>query len=380
MSQGSASDITGFQTDCPTPWDSSVESNRHASAALRREGAVVRSYCDTYRNAWDKYVYRHPRGTPFHSTSWKRTIERTFRFQSRYLLIEENGKIRGVLPLFLVTSVLFGRSLISTPFAVYGGVCADGDPWSAQLRSAACELAQKERVQYLELREPWPVSYPNFLTKELYVTFGQELPRDVDQLFRGFPRDTRYMIRKAQKHELYSVVDNGQLHAFYEVYCRSLHHLGTPAFPKQLFQALLEEFGKLCDITIVLRGKRPLAAVLSLHFRDSILPYYGGSVVEGRRFAANNFMYYELMKRALEAGMRWFDFGRSKRDSGSYLFKTQWNMPERPLPYQFFLVRRKNLPNFSPANPKFKLAIATWKSLPFGVTKMLGPMVVRAFS
>src|SRR5262249_20417165 len=109
------------------------------------------------------------------------------------------------------------------------------------------------------------------------------------------------------------------------------------------------------------------------------LPYFGGSLLEGRSLAANNFMYYEVMRRAIEDGLKHFDFGRSKLGSGSYAFKTTWNMRERPLPYRFFLVRRKSLPNFSPANPKFKLAISLWRSLPFPVTKVVGPAIVRAF-
>ena len=101
--------------------------------------------------------------------------------------------------------------------------------------------------------------------------------------------------------------------------------------------------------------------------------------MEGRPVAANNYMYYEVMGRALEVGVRRFDFGRSKLGSGSYAFKTQWNMRERPLPYQFYLVKRKSMPNFSPANPKFKLAISMWKALPLPITKILGPVMVRAF-
>src|SRR5215468_830 len=115
--------------------------------------ATVRPYQDRYQGAWDEYVYHHPSGSIFHSIAWKRVIERVFRFEARYLFVEEHGNIRGVLPLFMVSNLLFGRSLISTPIAVYGGVCADDEPMSSQLRQAACQMAEQERVQYLELRE-----------------------------------------------------------------------------------------------------------------------------------------------------------------------------------------------------------------------------------
>jgi FemAB-related protein (PEP-CTERM system-associated) len=342
-------------------------------------GAAVRSYQDRDQCAWDDYVYRHPAGSIFHLTAWKRVVEKTFKFEPRYLFIEQGGRIRGVLPLFMVSNLLLGRSLISTPIAVYGGVCADDEQTGILLRKAATEMAQRERVQYLELREQRPIPEPGFLTKKLYVTFDLELPPQVDRLLAGFPRDTRYMIRKGQKSGLESVVDSRQLDTFYDIYSRSFSNLGTPVFPKRLFKIVLEEFGDQCEVTTIWHGKKALASVLSFRFKDWILPYFGGSLVESRPLAANNFMYYEVMRRAVEAGVRYFDFGRSKLGSGSYSFKTQWNMRERPLPYQFFLVRRKSMPNHSPANPKFSLAISVWKKLPLPVTKILGPAMVRAF-
>jgi FemAB-related protein (PEP-CTERM system-associated) len=357
----------------------SLEERSWAAGEPFSNGITIRRYQDQFQHAWDEYVYRHPSGSLFHLTAWKRVIEKTFRFESRYLLMEERGTIRGVLPLFVVPNFLLGRSLISTPLAVYGGVCADDEQMSSRLRKAACQMAEREGVQYLELREQWPLAEPGFQTKELYVTFDQELPSNVDQLLRGFPRDTRYMIRKGQKNGLRAVVDPQQLDIFYEIYSRSFHQLGTPVFSKCLFRVVLEELGEQSELTTVWHGEKALAAVLTFRYRDWVLPYFGGSLVEGRRFAANNFMYYEVMRRALEGGARHFDFGRSKLGSGSYAFKTQWNMRERRLPYQFFLVRRKSMPNFSPANPKFRLAISLWKSLPFPLTKILGPVMVRAF-
>lgn len=329
--------------------------------------------------AWDHYVYQHPRSSFFHLAGWQRVVERIFGFQSRCLVANEAGCIRGVLPLFLVRNILQGRSLISTPFAVYGGICADDEGAENVLRQAACEMAKAERVQYLELREPWPIYRYGFHTKQLYVTFDQELPQDAEQLLRGFPRDTRYMIRKAQKNGLHAVIDNQQLDIFYQIYAQSVHNLGTPVFSKTYFRTLQDEFGKQCEITIVSHRAQAVAGVLSFRFGDWILPYYGGSVQEGRHLAANNFMYWEVMKQAIANGVRYFDFGRSKLGSGSYAFKTQWNMRERPLPYQFFLVGRESMPNYSPANSRFKLATSIWKHVPFSVSKILGPVLVRLF-
>jgi FemAB-related protein (PEP-CTERM system-associated) len=340
----------------------------------------VRQTCGAeLERAWDDYVCRNRSASIFHLTAWKRAIEKTFGFEPRYLVTVNRGEICGVLPLFMVHNVLQGRALISTPFAVYGGICASDEQSGHLLRRAACQMAEEEKVQYLELRQQSPANDPGFLVKQLYVTFDQELPESLDRLLQGFPRDTRYMIRKAQKNRLRAVVDSGQIDTFYEIYARSVHQLGTPVFPKRFFQTLLQEFGEQCEITVVWHKTQAVAAVVSFRFCDWILPYYGGSLLEGRGLAANNFMYWEVMKRALEGGVRYFDFGRSKLGTGSYAFKTQWNMRERPLPYQFHLVERKTMPNYSPTNSRFKLATNCWKYLPFPVTKILGPALVRLF-
>ncbi len=339
----------------------------------------VRAYEESARSAWDQFVYQQPSGTLFHLTAWKRAIEKSFGFQPRYLLAEDETGIRGVLPLFLVSNAVQGKTLISTPFAVYGGICAAEEGAAQSLREAACELAREENVQYLELRERQSYNHAAFHTKELYVTFDQELPQSPEILMKGFPRDTRYMIRKAQKEGLRSTVDSSHVALFHHIYAHSVRNLGTPVFSPRFFRNLFAEFPDCSELTMIWKGEQAIAGVLSFRFRDWIVPYYGGSLTEGRKYAANNFMYWDVMTRAMQAGLRYFDFGRSKVGTGAYAFKTQWNMREHPLPYQFFLVRRKDMPNFSPANPRFQAAISLWKRIPLPLTKIVGPSLVRLF-
>jgi len=54
-------------------------------------------------------------------------VEKTYNHKPLYLIAKENGVIKGVLPLFLMRSVIFGKKLVSVPFAPYGGVCADSE-------------------------------------------------------------------------------------------------------------------------------------------------------------------------------------------------------------------------------------------------------------
>jgi len=340
---------------------------------------VIRPYDDSFRTRWDSFVSANFEGTLFHSLAWKRAIERSFGFESRYLVAEQDQKITGVLPLFLTSNWIQGRTLISTPFAVYGGICAGSGPAREALADAACRTADEERVNYLEFREPRGELGSPFLTKKLYVTFEQPLCSDPEKIMSGFSKDTRYMIRKGQKNGLTSVADNNLLDVFYDIYAESVRNLGTPVFPKRFFAILLEELGDAAKMIVIRRGSQALATAMCFFSHDSVTPYYVGATGEGRPLAVYNFLFWEIIRSACEAGLRSFDFGRTKLGTGSYAFKTKWNMRPRPLPYQYYLVKRKSLPNFSPANPKFRIATTIWKRIPLPVSKALGPPLVRLF-
>jgi serine/alanine adding enzyme len=75
--------------------------------------------------AWDSYIYNSNISTFYHQIGWKSVVEKTYKHKPIYLIAKEDGEIRGVLPLFLMKSMIFGKKLVSVPFAPYGGACAD---------------------------------------------------------------------------------------------------------------------------------------------------------------------------------------------------------------------------------------------------------------
>ena len=96
-----------------------------------------------------------------------------------------------------------------------------------------------------------------------------------------------------------------------------------------------------------------------------------------RDLAANDFKYWELMRRACERGVRVFDYGRSKRDTGSFAFKHNWGFDPAPLAYEFLLLDRAQVPQNNPLNPKYRAFIAVWKRIPRFAANAIGPHIVR---
>jgi hypothetical protein len=143
--------------------------------------SIELSYDVSNAGAWDTFVMSHPQGSPFHLMAWQRLIRDTFGSEPKHIVARSSrsGEICGVLPLFLVRSLLFGRMLVSTPQAPYGGVLASSDAAEQAILRRACEIARKLRVQFLELRcfRNKPAA-GRFLQKDLYVTFRQVLQED----------------------------------------------------------------------------------------------------------------------------------------------------------------------------------------------------------
>jgi FemAB-related protein (PEP-CTERM system-associated) len=325
---------------------------------------------------WDAFVDACPNATFFHRAGWARIIEQVFRHRTHYLLAERGGEVVGVLPLAQIRSRLFGHSLVSLPFAVYGGVASSDAAAVAALHGAAVELARELGVEHLELRNRARTE-PDWPQQDLYVTFRKAILPDVEANMLAIPRKQRAMVRKAIGRNLRSEIDAG-VDRFFALYADNVHRHGTPPYPRRYFEALRETFGDACEVLTVLDAQgRPVSGVLSFYFRDEVLPYYAGDLESARELAANDFKYWELMRRACERGLRVFDYGRSKRGTGSFDFKRNWGFEASPLSYEYQLFGRDSIPQNNPANPKYRAMIALWRRLPRGVANALGPAIVR---
>lgn len=326
-------------------------------------------------NRWDEFVENSPTATFFHKAGWKTVIERSFGHSTHYLYAEEEGKIKGVLPLVNVNSWLFGNTLSSTPFCVYGGIAASDSDTELLLRHEACSLAEQLGVDALELRNRQD-SESGWPAKDLYVTFRKEIDPDPDANLKAIPRKQRAMVRKGIKSGLVSERDEGN-ERLYRIYSESVRNLGTPVFSLNYLNNLREVFGENCDVLMITHEGIDVAGVMSFYFRDEVLPYYGGSIQQARSLKANDFMYWELMRDSAERGIGIFDYGRSKTGTGSYSFKKNWGFKPEPLNYEYHLVKSKSIPEVNPMNPKYQLFIKAWKKLPLPVANTIGPMLAR---
>ncbi len=343
------------------------------SAALQMQ---IRRLDAADATRWDAFVTACPEATFFHRAGWAEVLRLAFGHDAHFLYAEADGVIQGVLPLGHIRSRLFGNALISTPFCVLGGAVGD-EAARVILEQAAIDLARSLRVDALELRHSQP-RHPDWPAKrDLYVNFRKAIDPDPEVNLKAIPRKQRAMVRKGIEAGLQGEIDEG-VDRLYVAYSESVRNLGTPVFSRRYFQTLKAVFGADCEVLTVTHHRQTVASVMSFYFRDQVLPYYGGGTALARDLKGNDFMYWEVMRRACERGVRVFDYGRSKIGTGSYSFKKNWGFTPEPLHYEFQLVTATELPDINPLNPKYRLFIEAWKRLPLPVSRWIGPLLSRS--
>ena len=328
-----------------------------------------------YFAKWNEYVDQHPEATICQRAEWKMVLEQVYGFDTYYFFVEENGVIKGILPLARAKTLFFGDNLISTPFCVYGGVCADNDEIKSLLRKKAIAQAKELKLGYVELRDS-VLGNDNWHVKEHYYTFRKEIDSDPDVNMKNIPRKQRAMIRKGIDAGLESRINNN-VDDFYRVYSVNMRNLGTPVYPKKYFQTLMKVFADNCNILMVYKNDVAISGVFSFYFRNTVLPYYGGGLPDARRFKAYDFMYWELMQNACARGISCFDFGRSIIGAGSFSFKKNWGFEPERLYYQQYMINAKESPDISPLDKKYQRYIAVWKRLPLFLANKIGPIISK---
>lgn len=326
-------------------------------------------------------VAAHPEGTPFHRPAWLRAVARGTGNRALALVLERRGEPVGYLPLLEVHSPLFGRVMVSSGFGVGGGVLAARPSDALALISAAEELALRRSCPAIELRGgPLPEGRDGWKARhDSHCGFAAALAADDEAQLAAIPRKQRAEVRKGLAIELEVSVGTSAADrvAHYAVYADSVRNLGTPVFPRRLFGHVLDAFGQDADILTVSHRGRPVASVLSLYHRGTVMPYWGGGTRDARRLRANDRMYYELMLHARRRGCAQFDFGRSKTYSGAYDFKRNWGFEPEPLGYASWTAPGAEARDADPTSAKHSTSIALWKHLPLSVANLIGPWIAR---
>ncbi|NKB38634.1 MAG: FemAB family PEP-CTERM system-associated protein [Gammaproteobacteria bacterium] len=348
-------------------------------SSQEQEGSIQIKLLDNEEmGRWNAYVNNNSQATFCHRAEWHSVLQASPAMKTHYLYAEQEGVISGILPLGEIRSLMFGHTLVSTPFCVYGGVCSDNAEVGKLLLERASSLAEELHVDYLEVRNTQDMP-EQWSSKDFYYTFQKKLLPEPEANFEAIPRKQRAMVRKGIANGLESNIDE-DIDDFYHVYSTSVKNLGTPVYSKQYFTCLKESFAGDCEILTIRKNGKAVSSVLNFYHAGSVLPYYGGGLPEARNLKAHDFMYWELMRRSCEKNIQLFDFGRSIEGTGSFSFKKNWGFTPAKLYYAQRLIRASHSPDYDPNNSKYRLYIKLWQKLPLTLANFLGPLLSRGLA
>ncbi|HMO17855.1 MAG TPA: FemAB family PEP-CTERM system-associated protein [Oligoflexia bacterium] len=365
---------------------------------------IIKNASDEDGPRWQNFLSKVPGAHPANDWRWRSVLRKTFNHHPLYLIAEdESGNIKGVLPLFLVKSLIFGSALISVPYLNGGGVVVSSDHsfekleiddvWRSLLEAATGLIKSPDNssngvsARYIELRCREKLDHlnalSNFEERSHKVAMILSLNLEPESLFSSFPPKLRSQIRKPTKEgciaESYlgNEVSSQQINDFYSVFSQNMKSLGTPVYSKKLFWRTLNAFRDKSRLTIVRYKDEPIAAGITVGLNNVVEIPWASSLRKYSKIAPNMLLYWEIIKQSCQDGYSFFDFGRSSVGAGTFKFKEQWGSVPVPL-YWYYQVFDGEMPDISPQNNSFSLAVKIWKKLPLSLTKILGSYLTRS--
>jgi len=336
--------------------------------------------------AWDAYIRKHPHASVYHCCAFKNAVERTYGHATAYLAAfdDASGEMIGALPLFLVKSMLFGKSAVSLGFCDYGGILYDDEATGALLFEKAINLTRECGLDCFELRQTFPLPFlapymnadsPTVRVFSEKVRMKLALPKEPDILFSSFSAKLRSQIRKPQKDGC--TVNTGGpelLDDFYAVFVYNMRDLGSPVHSKKMMENVLRFYGEQARLFVVYKGSRPVACSLAVGMGNALVNPWASFDKRFRASAPNMLLYWSMLEFAIQNGYTSFDFGRSTKEEGTYRFKEQWGARPEPLYWYYYSRRGEKSPSIG-GGANRGLFIKLWQRLPLAATAILGPII-----
>ena len=333
---------------------------------------------DADASAWDAFLGEVSEASFYHLFAWKGINERSFGHRCFYLAAVEGDRFVGVFPIVYVKSRIFGRIMCSMPFVNFGGPCATGEETERALLREAESIVHDHGADYLEIRCTRKVA-ADLPVSEHKVSMTIDLHQDPDVIWQAFEKKHRKEIRHAYKQDLR--VEHGgveYLDIFFDILSESWKILGTPFYDKSYFRSIFSAFPDSARIFVVYRRDAPISAAFEGFYKKRVEGMWLGNRPDSRGLHPGYVHYWEMIKYACENGFEKFHLGRSTVESGGEFFKKKWNAYPTQLYWQYILGKKREIPRLNVDNPKYRVAIGAWKTMPAVITNAFGPFLARS--
>lgn len=333
---------------------------------------------------WARFLERHPDASVFHSIAWLKALRLTYGYQPIvFTTSSPTSELANGVVFCDVNSWLTGRRLVSLPFSDHCEFLGDSSEALNFLIRHLQTISRRQHWKYLELR---PI-HRNFggAAEEIglrpsatYLLHTIDLRPTLDELFRSFDRDC--VQRRIQRAERAGLIEkcgrsDDLLKDFYTLLVLTRRHHGVPPAPYTWFRNLVQFQGLALEIRVAYKDRTPIAAILTLRFRDVVYYKYGCSDERFKKFGATPWLLWKAMIDGKSNGGNEFDMGRSgSENSGLIEFKSHWSPHAKQLVYWRF-PETSSLDRLD--SSKMKTAKRIFSHMPRGVLVVTGRLAYR---
>jgi CelD/BcsL family acetyltransferase involved in cellulose biosynthesis len=277
---------------------------------------------------WPEFLSRHPQASIFHTVGWLEALRLTYGYEAVGFTTSNGEKLSNGVVFCQVRSWLTGKRLVSVPFSDHCQPLVSGHELQTILGSLHRSRGS-ERWKYIELRplrdEMVVESLAGYANSETFSFQKIDLRRDLDTIYRGFHDScVRRKIKRAEREKL--VYQSGRsaelLQQFRDLLLLTRRRHKLPPQPAVWFQNLAKCLGEALTVHVLSKEGRPVASILTLHYKKSLIYKYGCSDAQFHNLGGTPLLFWKAIQQAKEMGVEEFDLGRSApEDPGLIAFK-----------------------------------------------------------
>lgn len=319
---------------------------------------------------WDNFV-KENNGTIFQTFKWKNIIEKTTNYHSYYFFIEENNKIKAILPSFLIKSRIFGNKLISIPYGDEAGPLGDNNSIDFILNELNKNQLDTDQIEIHKLE----IENKKFIKPWNYYTFLINLNKKEEEIFKNFDKKLRNTIKRAERENLITeeITSIKQLKIFYSIYQKNMHELGTPPLTFEFFKNLfIELYPENLKAYLIKNKDIYIAGSIFLIDNKTARWLHGVSLLKFKNLNPITLMIWNFIK-TYSKKLETLDLGSTRENSGNFDFKNKFtnNLKDRNWKYLFFSKK----PIIDPRTEELKTYIKIWKHIPLPICNLIGPLI-----
>ncbi len=334
---------------------------------------------------WNQFVTFHPQSTCYHHGAWRRVAQRVYGLSTHYLVARSkpNLPIQGIFPLFQLTGLGVCSHLSNGLFGAYAAPLANDKTIQNSLISHAKELLRSTKRAYLLIKtlddqNPLELSALNEFRKfSNWVIAKLELPSHPDILWKQLKDKVRNSIRKAQSYRLELRTGVQEIPHFYDVLADNLHQKGAPIYGLMFIEELARAFGESAEVLTLWHDNKVISGALILTYQDTTYVPFASSRPTSFFMCPNNLLYWEIIRLSCQRGMKYLDFGRSRKDSTQLAFKRSWGATEISQPCYLYSFNHETFNYFEEENANISSWVKHWKHLPRFITDPIGPIICK---